>query len=77
MAALQQLMLLMIMVGMTGFEPATSRTPSVRATRLRHIPSGKDKYLWKRAFVNREGGDSQRVPLFWKGLLFSWFEYVQ
>src|SRR2546423_13833808 len=27
------------MVGTTGFEPATSRTPSVRATRLRHGPS--------------------------------------
>jgi hypothetical protein len=27
------------MVGTTGFEPATSRTPSVRATRLRHVPS--------------------------------------
>ena len=26
------------MVGTTGFEPATSRTPSVRATRLRHVP---------------------------------------
>src|SRR5215213_4489887 len=25
-------------VGTTGFEPATSRTPSVRATRLRHVP---------------------------------------
>ena len=26
------------LVGTTGFEPATSRTPSVRATRLRHVP---------------------------------------
>ncbi len=26
-------------VGTTGFEPATSRTPSVRATRLRHVPT--------------------------------------
>ena len=25
-------------VGMTGFEPATPRTPCVCATRLRHIP---------------------------------------
>ena len=25
-------------VGMTGFEPATTRTPCVYATRLRHIP---------------------------------------
>src|SRR5207248_2902554 len=29
------------MVGTTGFEPATSRTPSVRATRLRYVPTGK------------------------------------
>ena len=27
------------LVGMTGFEPATSRTPCVCATRLRHIPN--------------------------------------
>jgi hypothetical protein len=27
------------MVGMAGFEPATPRTPSVCATRLRHIPT--------------------------------------
>ena len=26
------------MVGTTGFEPATSRTPSERATRLRYVP---------------------------------------
>src|SRR5690349_1518639 len=26
-------------VGTTGFEPATSRTPSVRATRLRYVPT--------------------------------------
>jgi hypothetical protein len=25
-------------VGTTGFEPATSRTPSERATRLRYVP---------------------------------------
>ena len=30
---------LIALIGMTGFEPATSRTPSERATRLRHIPS--------------------------------------
>ena len=28
-------------VGMTGFEPATPRTPCVCATRLRHIPNKK------------------------------------
>ena len=27
------------MVGATGFEPVTSRTPSVRATRLRYAPT--------------------------------------
>ncbi len=27
------------MVGTTGFEPAASPTPRVRATRLRHVPS--------------------------------------
>jgi hypothetical protein len=26
------------LVGTTGFEPATSRTPSERATRLRYVP---------------------------------------
>ena len=29
-------------VGTTGFEPATSRTPSVRATRLRYVPTGRE-----------------------------------
>lgn len=28
-----------IMVGTTGFEPATSPTPRVRATGLRHVPN--------------------------------------
>ena len=28
-------------VGMTGLEPATSRPPAVRATKLRHIPELK------------------------------------
>lgn len=26
-------------IGVTGFEPATSRPPAVRATKLRHTPS--------------------------------------
>ena len=30
------------MVGATGFEPATSRTPSVCATRLRYAPTGQE-----------------------------------
>ena len=29
------------MVGVAGFEPATTRTPSVCATRLRHTPTAK------------------------------------
>ena len=33
------------MVGTTGFEPATSRTPSVRATRLRYVPTGRKLLL--------------------------------
>src|SRR5712692_3294223 len=32
------------MVGTTGFEPATSRTPSVRATRLRHVPTAPNQF---------------------------------
>ena len=31
------------MVGLAGFEPTTSRTPSVRATKLRYSPSIIDK----------------------------------
>ena len=37
------------MVGTTGFEPATSRTPSVRATRLRYVPTGPKHRLPIRA----------------------------
>src|SRR5882724_7306243 len=33
------------MVGTTGFEPATSRTSSVRATRLRYVPTGVKRFL--------------------------------
>ncbi len=33
------------MVGTTGFEPATSRTPSVRATRLRYVPTERNCQL--------------------------------
>ena len=34
-------------VGMTGFEPATTRPPAVCATGLRHIPKIKShKKLW-------------------------------
>ena len=27
-----------VLIGATGFEPATSRPPAVRATKLRHTP---------------------------------------
>src|SRR6266576_4118149 len=40
-----------LLVGTTGFEPATSRTPSVRATRLRHVPSKPFQYGAKTFFV--------------------------
>ena len=39
------------LVGTTGFEPATSRTPSVRATRLRHVPSKLFQYDPKKFVV--------------------------
>ena len=41
----------LMLVGTTGFEPATSRTPSVRATRLRHVPSKPFQYGAKTFFV--------------------------
>lgn len=31
-------------IGATGFEPATSRPPAVRATKLRHTPQQKSLY---------------------------------
>ena len=45
-------------VGTTGFEPATSRTPSVRATRLRHVPTAS-RFSVSPAF--EEGQDSQEL----------------
>src|SRR6516225_8466153 len=36
------------MVGTARFELATSRTPSVRATRLRYVPTGTETATWKR-----------------------------
>ena len=42
--------LLKIMVGTTGFEPATSSTPRMRATRLRHVPT---------SFARRPSGQRQ------------------
>ena len=43
------------MVGTTGFEPATSRTPSVRATRLRHVPTASENSV-SPAFKEGQGG---------------------
>ena len=46
------------MVGTTGFEPATSRTPSVRATRLRYVPTVCSKVSVSLAF--EKGQDSKK-----------------
>src|SRR5580698_1944535 len=48
------------MVGTTGFEPATSRTPSVRATRLRYVPTGHSDYHSDSRTVNKERSESRR-----------------
>ena len=45
------------MVGTTGFEPATSRTPSVRATRLRYVPTD----LGSVSLVFEKGQDSEEL----------------
>src|SRR5262249_36959053 len=42
------------------FEPATSRTPSVRATRLRHVPTAYREI--QRITCVREGSRSREVP---------------
>lgn len=34
------------MVGMTGFEPATSSSRTMRATKLRHIPTTEMIVTW-------------------------------
>jgi hypothetical protein len=48
------------MVGTTGFEPATSRTPSVRATRLRHVPTACDPSV-SVSFTFKKGQDSEQL----------------
>ena len=45
------------MVGTTGFEPATSRTPSVRATRLRHVPTLLTSISVSLAFEKGQDGE--------------------
>src|SRR6185437_7258444 len=57
------------MVGTTGFEPATSRTPSVRATRLRHVPTVAEASCRRtRKHIPRPTGSKNSVsPRFEKG----------
>ena len=45
------------MVGTTGFEPATSRTPSVRATRLRYVPTACTGCSVSLAFEKGQDGE--------------------
>ena len=47
------------MVGTTGFEPATSRTPSERATRLRYVPKNSiSKYKLAADIVQTRSGSA-------------------
>jgi hypothetical protein len=39
------------MVGTSGFEPPTPRTPSVCATRLRHVPTRKAIIIAEKVFI--------------------------
>ena len=52
-------------VGTTGFEPATSRTPSVRATRLRYVPT-VTAFLRHCGAKNRRKSQNFRVSLGFK-----------
>jgi hypothetical protein len=49
------------MVGTTGFEPATSRTPSVRATRLRYVPTLTTPFSVSLSFEEGQGGEQLLV----------------
>ena len=52
------------LVGAAGFEPATSRTPSVRATRLRHAPTTlKDAGEFSTAAVSNQFNLNLNVTL--------------
>jgi hypothetical protein len=51
------------MVGTTGFEPATSRTPSVRATRLRHVPTPCNENSVSLAFEKGQDGEEFFVEI--------------
>ncbi len=48
-----------LIVGMTGFEPATPRPPGVYATRLRHIPN----YVISRSPASLWFFDPQKIPV--------------
>jgi hypothetical protein len=61
-AARKQVIVNEIMVGTARFELATSRTPSVRATRLRHVPSKPFQYGAKRSFVKRRTIGCWNIP---------------
>jgi hypothetical protein len=50
------------MVGTTGFEPATSRTPSVRATRLRYVPTGVKHRQETATIILNQQADGQSKP---------------
>jgi hypothetical protein len=51
------------MVGTTGFEPATSRTPSVRATRLRYVPTACTVCSVSLAFEKGQDGEEFFVQI--------------
>ena len=51
------------MVGTTGFEPATSRTPSVRATRLRYVPTACTVCSVSLAFEKGQDGEQFFVQI--------------
>src|ERR1700692_4605070 len=51
------------MVGTTGFEPATSRTPSVRATRLRYVPTACTACSVSLAFEKGQDGEEFFVQI--------------
>src|SRR5271163_3244296 len=51
------------MVGTTGFEPATSRTPSVRATRLRYVPTACTVCSLSLAFEKGQDGEEFFVQI--------------
>jgi hypothetical protein len=51
------------MVGTTGFEPATSRTPSVRATRLRYVPTACTGCSVSLAFEKGQDGEEFFVQI--------------